>query len=92
MDAHVVVAHVMNQRMGMGVTSMITQDYQVLTPAYGRDYKNKQSCVQDFLDGQDFVLNSPMGVTYCSIRDFAPNTLVNLRYKRLTLVTNVRVP
>lgn len=71
---------------------MITQDYQVLTPAYGRDYKTKALVTQDFLDGKDFVLNSPMGATYCSIRDFAPNTLVNLRYKRLTLVVGVRVP
>lgn len=71
---------------------MITQDYQVLTPAYGRDYKNQRAVKQDFLDGQDFVLNSPMGVTYCSIRDFAPNVLVNLRYRKLTQVTSVRVP
>lgn len=71
---------------------MITQDYTTLVPAYGRDYKSKAAVLADFLAGKDFTLCTPMGQTYCSIRDFAPNVRVNLHYKKLTMIATVVVP
>lgn len=70
---------------------MITQDYQVLTPVYGRDYKNKLAVETDFRNGKDFVLNSLGDQTYCSIKDFNPGVKVNLRYKKLMSVCIVSV-
>lgn len=73
----------------------ITQNYMVVSPAYGRDYKNKAAATKDFLDGKDFILESfmvrPSG-TYCSIRDFASGVKVEVRYARLTKLTIVTVP
>lgn len=43
-----------------------------LTPAYGRDYKSWQGCVDDFEAGKDFILNligSRWNGKPCSIRD-----------------------
>ena len=69
----------------------ITRNYQVLTPAYGKDYHSKHAVINAFLDGRDFVLNTPFGQTYCSIADFATGTVVNLRYHNKTKVTSVTV-
>lgn len=70
---------------------MITENYQTLTPAYGKDYKSKAEVEKDFRDGKDFVLNSPMGTTYCSISDFAPKVTVNLRFAKLAKIHVVKV-
>lgn len=67
---------------------MITTNYVTLTPAYGRDYRNKKDVTQHFLDGKDFVLSN----SYVSIRDFAAGTKVNIRYANKTKVTVVTVP
>lgn len=42
-----------------------------LTPAYGRDYKNKAAIIEDLNKGVDFVFNGISGSGYCSIRDLA---------------------
>lgn len=66
---------------------MITQDYNSISPAYGRDYKSKAAVIDDFKSGKDFIIhpyNAPN--TYCSIRDFAPNVIVNIRYNKLQRV------
>ena len=62
-----------------------------LTPAYGRDYKSKKEVLKDFLDGKDFIYNDPFRQCYCSIRDFKPGDVVNLRYHKLTRVTSHRI-
>ena len=68
---------------------MITQDYQVVSPAFGRDYKSKAEAIADFVKGKDFILQ-PQG-QYCSIRDFAPRVTVNIRYKKMTSVVPFRL-
>ena len=81
----------------MQTKHLITTDYQVITPAYGRDYKNKQAAKDDFLRGKDFVLASflpnqlSLQGTYCSSRDFAPGIKVNIRYNKGLSVTTVVV-
>ena len=71
----------------------ITQNYSALTPAYGRDYKNKKEVTEAFLSGKDFTLNHFSGASIlCSVRDFAPGVVVNLRYKKLTSVSPTKVP
>lgn len=71
---------------------MITENYQVLTPAYGRDYTTAKAAKSDFEAGKDFFLNSVThGFTYCSKSDFAKGVTVNIRYKQNTQVTSVKV-
>jgi hypothetical protein len=71
---------------------MITANYRVLVPAYGRDYKSAAEAKADFLAGKDFVYQNFDGCTYCSVADFAPGTIASLRYKKLTNVVNCTVP
>lgn len=56
-----------------------------LCPAYGRDYKSKSTVIADFASGKDFSLGQ--GGPYCSIRDCLVGCRVELRYKRLEMVT-----
>ena len=59
--------------------------YHVVSPAYGRDYKNPESLVEDWEGGKDFIYNGPeITGTYCSIRDFNPGDTIELRFNRLT--------
>ena len=51
-----------------------------LTPAYGRDYKSKKACLEDFRAGKDFYYNSPYQSAYCSIRYFKEGSVVKFRY------------
>lgn len=67
----------------------ISTDYTTLTPAYGRDYKNRASVESDFRSGKDFI-HQPSG-SYCSIRDFEPGTLVQLRYNKQQQVHIIKV-
>ncbi len=55
-----------------------------LTPAYGRDYKNKKDVIQAYIQGKDFIF-APTG-QYCSIRDFKGQQVM-LRYDKLRKVT-----
>lgn len=68
---------------------MITTDYLELIPAYGRDYKTAKSAREDFLAGKDWVIASTR--QYCSIDDFAKDTIVLLRYSRNTKLALTRV-
>ena len=63
---------------------MINQNYTVLIPAFGRDYKSKAHVIADFVDGKDFELAREG--QYTSIRDFVPGTKVSLRYRKLAMV------
>lgn len=62
-----------------------------LTPAYGRDYKNKAEVTNAFKEGKDFSGDYQMNFAYCSIRDFKPGDTVLLRYKRNTQVTSYKI-
>jgi hypothetical protein len=54
--------------------------HYTLTPAYGRDYTNKAYIEKDLRNGKDFILNTPLGTTYCSILDFHKGETLNVRY------------
>ena len=70
----------------------ISANYTVISPAYGRDYKSKAAAIDDFNKGLDFRYHGFDGGAYCSIRDFVPGTIVNIRYKKLQLVVPFTVP
>jgi len=57
-------------------------NYVVVSPAYGRDYKNKSEAVQAWRAGQDFVNESIWTGTYCSNRDFEAGVTVEIRFNR----------
>ena len=69
--------------------------FKTLTPAYGRDYKSAKAVKEDFMAGKDFII-ADITDRYdgkpCSIRDFPAGTGITLRYKRLTMLTCVKVP
>lgn len=63
-----------------------------ISPAYGRDYKNKAAAEKDFRDGKDFRLHSlEFGGSYCSIRDFVPGSRIELRYDKMRKVTSFKI-
>ena len=68
---------------------MITNDYRVVTPAYGRDYTSQQAATNAFLNGYDFMLQPENCL--CSVRDFATGIMVSVRYAKLKKVIPVKV-
>lgn len=53
----------------------------IISPAYARDYKSLADVVDAFESGTDFFMESiGFGGRYCSIRDFAPGTEIEIRY------------
>lgn len=66
----------------MTTKHLISEDYMELCPAYGRDYTNRAAAKADFLAGKDFKGDYTVGFAYCSCRDFAPGTKVNVRYNK----------
>lgn len=72
--------------------TLISEDYVVVSPAYGRDYRSAQAAKDDFLAGKDFILESlGYGGRYCSARDFAKGVKVEVRYKKLQSAVIVEV-
>jgi hypothetical protein len=65
----------------------------ILTPAYGRDYKNKKECLADFESGKDFIYNTFNGQTYCNKEDLTKQGVpqVNIRYKNNTQLIVVKL-
>ena len=66
-----------------------------LTPAYGRDYKNKKDVLTDFDNNKDFIINdmfSPYNGKYCNKSDIK-NTYksVKIRYNKLQKIIIVRL-
>ena len=66
-----------------------------LTPAYNRDYKNKNDVLTDFNNNKDFIINdmfSPYNGKYCNKSDIK-NTYksVKIRYNKLQKVIIVRL-
>lgn len=58
-----------------------------LTPALGRDYKNKKDVIEAYKQGKDFIY-AQTG-QYCSIRDFKGQQVM-LRYDKLKKITQVK--
>lgn len=70
---------------------IITQNYIVLKPAYGRDYSSKAAVEAAFRADKDFEGDATLDFKLCSIRDFAPGVEVCLRYRGLRAVAVVTV-
>lgn len=70
---------------------MITKDYMVLQPCYGRDYKTKSEVEAGFRSGEDWMGDYTIKFAVCSIRDFAKGVKVELRYGRLSKAVIVTV-
>lgn len=62
-----------------------------LTPAFGRDYKNRASILRDLNDGRDFTMNSNHGFGYCSIRDLQDGCSFQVRDKSFRKVWTIKI-
>lgn len=62
-----------------------------LTPAYGRDYKNKAAVLADFNANKDFVQNGFASSGYVSKGDMNPGDTANIRYDKLRKVAVVKL-
>lgn len=65
--------------------------FNVLVPAYGRDYRNANQVLGDWRTGKDF--QCAVTGSYCSIRDFGPGSrLPWIRYNKLrSMVRAIRL-
>ena len=65
-----------------------------LIPAYGRDYKSKAAALADFEAGKDFMIadfSHPDDGRYANKADLPDGAVLNIRYKRLTMLCVVKV-
>lgn len=68
--------------------------YLTLTPAYGRDYKNAKAVQEDWDAGKDFIICnafSPDDGRYISKKDATPGMVLNIRYKRLMNIKQIKM-
>ncbi len=68
---------------------LFSQQYASLTPAYGRDYKNRREVLEAFNSDKDFQLQP--GGQYINKPQIKPGTVVNIRYNKLRQVLPVKV-
>jgi hypothetical protein len=68
---------------------MLTENYRTLTPAYGRDYKNKAEVLAAFNAENDFFLQ-PEGC-YINKQQIASGVTVNIRFKGMRNITVIKV-
>lgn len=62
-------------------------NYDEMTPAYGRDYTKRQDILLDWQAGKDFVLETPFARQYVSFRDVPVHVgNLNVRYSKLRKV------
>lgn len=66
--------------------------YFELSPAYGRDYTKKADVISAFQSGKDFTGDYQLNFQLCSIADFKPGDVCNLRYKQLRQVAVFKIP
>lgn len=66
-------------------------NYYELTPAYGRDYKSAKDVKTAWDEGKDFNGDYQLGFAYVNVNDIPKPCVVNLRYKRNTMVAVVKV-
>lgn len=65
-------------------------NYHIVSPAYGRDYKDSVSARNDWDSGKDFVYEGiGAGGKYCSKRDFKAGDVIEIRYDRKAELTIV---
>jgi hypothetical protein len=66
-----------------------------LTPAYGRDYKNKNDVITDFNNNKDFIINdmfSPYNGKSCNKSDIKNvYKSVKIRYNKLQKICIVKL-
>jgi len=62
-----------------------------LTPAYGRDYKNKAEVTAAFNAGKDFEGDYQLGFSLVNKEQLPAGSTVMLRYKRNTMVTSIKI-
>jgi hypothetical protein len=65
--------------------------YYELTPAYGRDYKNKAEATAAFEANKDFLGDYNLGFSLVNKEQLPPGSKVNLRYRGNRSVTTVKV-
>lgn len=65
----------------MEALAMVSGPVELL-PAYGRTYKTKQECIQDWTAGRDFKI---VGGPYCSVRD---QNYLRLNYSTVWILWN----
>ena len=59
-------------------------NHHVVSPTYGRDYKDNNDAKRDWDSGKDFVYNNlGGGGKYCSKRDFGPEDIIEIRFNKL---------
>ena len=61
-----------------------------LTPAYGRDYKNRQQVVDSLNRREDFTINYYNAQGYCSIRDLEGSFQVRDRSMRKVWTVSIK--
>jgi len=71
------------------MSKLFSEDYSVLTPAYGRDYKSAKAVEADFNTNKDFVLQ-PQGC-YINKEQIEIGTKLEMRYSKLQKVTIITV-
>ena len=64
--------------------------HHTLTPAYGRDYKNKPAVLADWLAGKDFMLETVYRAVLINESDADKNASYNVRYGALRKVAVLR--
>ena len=65
--------------------------YYELTPAYGRDYKNKTDVVTAWNAGNDFIGDYQLGFQLLNREDIPKPCTVLLRYRANRSVVSVKV-
>ena len=67
--------------------------HNVVSPAYGREYRNASAAEADWNEGLDFTLETfgPYMGKPCSIRDFPEGDTIEIRYAQLTKLTVVTI-
>jgi hypothetical protein len=64
-----------------------------ISPAYGRDYKNKKDIQKDFDDNKDFIIEDFMN-PYCGKyvnKEQMEQDSVQVRYAKMTKICNIKV-
>ena len=65
-----------------------------LVPAYGRDYKSRSAVVADWDAGKDFQISNffhPDDGRYINKQDAKGPLVLNIRYKKLTQVCQIKL-
>ena len=65
--------------------------YFELVPAYGRDYKTAKEVKEAFAAETDFEGDYSLGFQLVNRQQIPKGSTVNLRYKRLTQIAQVKV-